>query len=93
MSGQMIVRTTDMSKKPAGIEIPFEVADGIVVASLQEQRKYLKTELKNWEKNPKTDDNPDGYWLHPKDVVNNTVLIRAMDELIKYYGGECVKER
>jgi predicted metal-dependent hydrolase len=71
-----------------GLSIPFEVADGIVLASLQEQRRYLKSELKQWEKNPKTDSNPDGYWLHPEDVVKNTVLIRCMDELIKYYGAE-----
>jgi predicted metal-dependent hydrolase len=71
-----------------GLEIPFEVADGIVLASLQEQRRYLKKELKKWEKNPKTDNNPTGVWLHPEDVVNNTVLIRAMDEIIKYYGAE-----
>jgi predicted metal-dependent hydrolase len=71
-----------------GLAIPFEVADGIVLASLQEQRRYLKSELKQWEKNPKTESNPDGYWLHPEDVVKNTVLIRAMDEIIKYYGAE-----
>jgi hypothetical protein len=71
-----------------GLEIPFEVVDGIVLAALQDQRRYLKKELKTWEKNPKTDNNPDGYWLHPVDVVNNTVLIRAMDEIIKYYRGK-----
>lgn len=71
-----------------GLEIPHEVADGIVLASLIDHRKYLQSELKAWEKNPKTDINPDGYWLHPEDVVKNTVLIRAMDEIIKYYGGE-----
>ena len=76
---------TTMTK---GLEIPFEVADGIVLASLQEHRRYLKTELKNWEKNPKTDNNPGGYWLHPEDVVKNTILIRSMDELIMYYGAE-----
>lgn len=70
-----------------GLEIPFEVADGIVLASLLDQRAYLKSELKQWENNPKTDSNPDGYWLHPEDVVKNTVLIRSMDEIIKYYGG------
>jgi hypothetical protein len=71
-----------------GLQIPFEVADGIVLASLQDHRRYLKTELKNWEKNPKTDSNPTGVWLHPEDVVKNTVLIRAMTEIIKYYGAE-----
>jgi len=77
-----------MSKKASGLEIPFEVVDGIVLAALQDQRRHLKKELKTWEKNPKTDNNPDGYWLHPVDVVDNTVLIRAIDEIIKYYGGK-----
>lgn len=71
-----------------GLEIPFEVVDGIVLAALQEQRSYLKKELRAWEKNPKTDSNPTGVWLHPEDVVKNTVLIRSMDEIIKYYGGK-----
>ena len=31
--------------------------------------------------------NPDGFWMHPDDVVNNGTLIRAMNLLIGYYGG------
>ena len=83
-----MITENKMNKKSAGLEIPFEVADGIVLASLQDQRRYLKSELKAWEKNPRTDNNPTGVWLHPEDVVKNTVLIRAMDEIIKYYGAE-----
>ena len=68
--------------------IPFEIADGITKANLIDGRNYLQSELDQWNENPKTEDNPDGYWLHPEDVVNNMNLIRAMNLLINYYGGE-----
>jgi len=78
-----------MSKKDhvQGIRIPFELADQVTLVSLKEHRGYLKKELKQWNKNPKTDDNPEGYWLHPDDVVKNTILIKQMDAIIEYYGG------
>jgi len=70
------------------LTIPFEVADGITKANLIEARKYLQSELDQWEANPRDDNNPTGYWLHPEDVVLNTKLIKAMDLLINnYYGG------
>ena len=64
-----------MSKK---LEIDFETADRITLITLKEQRRYLKKELKKFEK---------GEWLHPDDVVNNTRMIQALDLVIKYYGG------
>ena len=60
------------------LEIDFETADRITVISLKDQRQYLKKELAKFKK---------GEWLHPEDVVNNTRLIQAMDQIIKYYGG------
>ena len=74
-----------MTKK---LEIPFEVADGITKINLIECRNYLQSELDQWNANPKTEDNPDGYWLHPEDVVNNMNLIRSMNVVIGYFGGE-----
>jgi hypothetical protein len=71
----------------SGLTIPYEVADGITLATLIEGRDYLQSELDKWNANPKTEDNPDGYWLHPEDVVNNMNYIRAMNLLIDYYGG------
>lgn len=65
-----------MSKRK--LEIDFETADRITVICLKEQRKYLKKELKRFEK---------GEYLHPEDVVNNTRMIQALDQVIKYYGG------
>jgi aspartyl/asparaginyl beta-hydroxylase (cupin superfamily) len=61
-----------------GLEIDFETADRITLITLKEQRGYLKKELKKFEK---------GEWLHPEDVVSNTRMIQALDQVIKYYGG------
>jgi len=47
----------------------------------------MQSELDQWNANPKDELNPDGYWMHPDDVVNNGTLIRAMNLLIGYYGG------
>ena len=63
-----------MSKK---LEIDFETADQITVLTLKEQRRYLKKELADFKK---------GGYLHPEDVVNNTRLVQALDDVIKYYG-------
>jgi hypothetical protein len=69
------------------LTIPYEVSDGITLATLVDARKYLQSELDRWNANPKTDSNPTGYWMHPEDVVYNTQLISAMNVVIKYYGG------
>jgi hypothetical protein len=70
------------------LQIPFKVADGITKANLIEARNYLQSELDQWEANPKDETNPDGYWLHPEDVVGNMKLIKAMNKIIAYYGGK-----
>jgi len=70
------------------LEIPFEVADGITKANLIDARKYLRSELEEWNANPQDDMNPEGYWMHPDDIVINGKLIRAMDLIIDYYGGD-----
>jgi hypothetical protein len=70
------------------VKIPGEVADGITKATLIEYRNYLQSEVDQWHANPKTEDNPTGYWLHPEDLANNYKLIAAMTQLIKYLGGE-----
>ena len=69
------------------IELDAEVADGIALAVLKEQRAYLKKELAQWKKNPKSDTNPTGHWLHPDDVVGHIQLITALDTIIAYFGG------
>jgi hypothetical protein len=43
----------------------------------------LKKELKLWKKNPKTETNPNGYWMHPEDVSGNIQKIEALNLIIK----------
>jgi len=64
----------------ANLEIPFEVADGIVLASLQNHLGYLKEEIRAHL--------DEGAYLHPEDYHNSMVnLIPAMETIIAYYGG------
>lgn len=72
-----------MAKK---IELDGEVADRITVLNLKDYRAYLKKELAQWKKNPRTDDNPTGYWLHPEDVTGNIRTIEALNIVIKHFG-------
>jgi len=65
--------------------IDGETADRITSLNLKEYRAYLKKELKQWKKNPKTDSNPDGYWLHPEDVAGNIRTIEALDLIISHF--------
>lgn len=69
------------------IELDGEAADRITVLNLKDYRAYLKKELREWKKNPRSDTNPQGYWLHPEDVSNNIRVIDALDLIIKQYGG------
>ena len=64
----------------ANLEIPFEVADGIVLASLKNHIGYLKEEIRAHVE--------EGAYLHPEDYHNSMVnLIPAMEKIIAYYGG------
>ena len=63
-----------------GLEIPFEVADRITLASMQDQLKMLRKEVK--------DHLIKGAYLHPEDLGNNIRYIHALEILIPYYGGE-----
>ena len=76
-----------MSKKTERkLELDGEIADGITVLNLINYRAYLKKELAQWKKNPKSDSNPDGYWLHPEDVAGNIKAIEALNLIIKHFG-------
>jgi hypothetical protein len=76
-----------MSKRIGPITLDGEAADRITVLTLKEQRSYLKKDLSEWKKNPRTDDNPGGYWMHPEDVSGNEIMIRHLDAVIKHFGG------
>lgn len=63
-----------------GLKIPFEVADGIALASLKDQLKYQLKEVKDHEKK--------GSWMHPEDYAHSKLhLIPALELLVKHYGG------
>ena len=74
-----------MSKRVGPITLDGDAADRITLLNLKEFRGYLKKELSHWKKNPKTEDNPNGYWLHPEDVGNNIRIIEALNLVIKQY--------
>jgi hypothetical protein len=65
--------------------IDGETADRITSLNLKDYRAYLKKELKQWKKNPKTEANPDGYWMHPEDVGINMQTIAALDLIISHF--------
>ena len=65
--------------------IDGETADRITSMNLKDYRAYLKKELKQWKKNPKTETNPDGYWLHDSDVALNIRTIDALDLIISHF--------
>lgn len=74
-------------KQNQSIGLPVEAADAITAATLKDWHDYLVYELKQWENNPKTEENPDGYWLHPEDVVLNQRYITALKLIIPAFGG------
>ena len=65
--------------------IDGETADRITSMNLKDYRAYLKSELKQWKKNPKTDTNPSGYWLHESEVALNIRTIEALDLIISHF--------
>jgi hypothetical protein len=74
-----------MTKRVGPITLDGEAADRITLLNLKEFRNHLKRELSDWKKNPRSDTNPDGYWLHPEDVVNNQLIINALNTVIRQY--------
>ena len=58
-----------------------------IIQAMVESYNLGKQELINWRKNPRTDDNPTGYWLHPEDVVGNGAAINALNLIINHFEG------
>ncbi len=64
-----------------GLSIPYEVADGIALAVMEDQLKYLKEEIRLHTE--------EGQYLHPEDYhASMTKLIPALETLISYFGGQ-----
>ena len=64
------------------IELEAEIAEGITLTVLQEHRNILQEQLTSWQKNPKSEANPTGYWMHPEDVSGNIRRIEALNLII-----------
>jgi hypothetical protein len=60
------------------LEIDIETAERLALISLKDHQKYIKKEMKNFEK---------GAYMHPEDVVYNTRLLEAWEIVVKYYKG------
>jgi hypothetical protein len=75
------------------IALDMETCYSITRLTLTEYRDYLQSELDKWNANPKDDENPDGYWLHPEDVVGNMQRIKRMNKVLEDFGGELYGER
>jgi hypothetical protein len=77
----MTVKTTNEHLHASGgLRIPFEVADGITLAVLQEHIEMIRKEV--------NDHTEHGAWMHPEDYhFNMTKLIPALEVLIEYFGG------
>ena len=65
--------------------IDGETADRITSMNLKDYRAYLKKEMREWKKNPKSDDTPKGKWMHPEDLVINMQTIAALDLIIDHF--------
>jgi hypothetical protein len=74
-----------MTKRVGPITLDSDAADRITVLNLKEYRSYLKKELNDWKKNPRSETNPGGVWLHPEDVGINTRVIEALNVVIKQF--------
>ena len=62
------------------LEIPYEVADGITLATLQNHYSYLMEETRLHVQ--------EGKYLHRDDYLHNMELIPALQLCIKYFGGD-----
>lgn len=76
-----------------GLQLDMETANNITRLTLTDYRDYLKSENAQWEANPKDEDNPDGYWLHPEDYARNFKTVKRIDKLLNDFGGELYGER
>ena len=65
--------------------IDEETADRITSVTLKDYRACLKKEMREWKKNPQSDANPKGKWLHPEDVGLNMQTIAALDLIIGHF--------
>lgn len=76
-----------------GLKLDYETANNITRLTLTDARDYMQSELDQWDANPKDEDNPNGYWMHPEDVVANMKHIKQINFILEYFGGELYGEQ
>lgn len=76
-----------------GLQLDMETANNITRLTLTDYRDYCISENEKWEANPKDEDNPDGYWLHPEDYARNFKTVKRIDKVLEDFGGELYGER
>jgi hypothetical protein len=76
-----------------GLQIDMETANNITRLTLTDYRDYLQSENEKWEANPRDDDNPEGYWLHPEDYARNFKTVNRINKILEDFGGELYGER
>jgi hypothetical protein len=74
------------------ISLDIETCNNITRLTLTEYRDYLISELDQWNSNPKTEENPEGYWMHPEDVTGNMIRIKRLNLVLDDFGGELYGE-
>lgn len=77
-----------MNLRIGPITIDLETADRITLLNLQNYREFLQDQLDRYHSDPRGDDNPNGVWLHPDDVVENTKAVKALDIIIGHFNHE-----
>ena len=70
------------------ISLDIETCNNITRLTLTEYRDYLQSELDQYNANPRDEENPDGFWLHPEDVVGNMKRIIRLNKVLDDFGGE-----
>lgn len=64
-------------------EIDWLTAQRITALCLKDYRDNMSSDLKKWRKNPKTESNPTGVWMHAEDVAGNIRRIDIIEEILK----------
>ncbi len=62
-----------------GIVLDWETADRIAVLALKDYKYLLEQQLENHKQ---------GSWMHEDDVIENKKCIKAINRILKHFGGD-----
>ena len=76
------------------INLDMDTCNNITRLTLTDYRDMLQDDLDKWNANPHDEDeNPDGYWMHPDDVIHAEKQIKRINKVLHDFGGELYGER